>query len=207
MSAAFLRLSVAALLAGCVPQTDKTAQIPAGQPTVPRGVPVGADDIASRLDQDTLDLLARGAPAEQFSVTALDGTLPMDSDLVCLARTVYFESRGLGRTDQAAVAHVVLNRVRHQDYPGTICDVVKDGGAERPCQFSWYCDGRSDTPGNRPEYEAAIRVAHGVLNGEIDDPTDGANMFHNTSVNPRWARVAELKTRIGRHLFYYLRRR
>lgn len=137
----------------------------------------------------------------------LVGLEAMDSPLACLSRTVYFESRGLPRKDKAAVAHVVLNRVEHRDYPDTICGVVTDGGPSAPCQFSWYCDGRPDVPGHRAEYAVSVRVARDVLAGEIDDPTDGANMFHNTSVNPRWARVAELKTQIGRHRFYYLARR
>lgn len=147
------------------------------------------------------------SPRPEGPDAELVGLKAMDSELACLARTVYFESRGLPRKDQAAVAHVVLNRVAHRDYPDTICDVVTDGGPRAPCQFSWYCDGRSDVPRHRGEYATSVDVARNVLAGDIDDPTDGSNMFHNTSVKPRWSRVAELRARIGRHLFYFLGRR
>lgn len=131
----------------------------------------------------------------------------METDLVCLARTIYFEARGLGQRDMAAVGHVVLNRVEHADWPGTVCGVVRDGGPTPPCQFSWYCDGRSDRPGNLTVYKLTVDVARKVLAGDIADPTGGANMFHNTRVRPRWTQVAKPTARIGPHRFYYLQRR
>lgn len=137
----------------------------------------------------------------------LDGARPLDTDEVCLARTVYFEARGLPERDLAAVAHVVLNRVRHRDYPGTVCAVVREGGETPPCQFSWWCDGRSDRPRDRAEYARAVSVARAVLAGGTADPTGGAILFHNDRVRPAWARVARRTARIGPHTFYYLERR
>ena len=42
----------------------------------------------------------------------------------CLANAIYFEARGESLRGQAAVAQVVLNRVRNPTYPNTICGVV-----------------------------------------------------------------------------------
>ena len=46
---------------------------------------------------------------------------------------------------QAAVAQVILNRVRNPAYPNTICGVVyqNDDWCNR-CQFSFACDGIKD---------------------------------------------------------------
>src|SRR4051794_40469525 len=47
-----------------------------------------------------------------------------DDEQLCLAKAVYFESRGEKLEGQLAVAEVVLNRVASPEYPDTICGVV-----------------------------------------------------------------------------------
>ena len=80
-------------------------------------------------------------------------------ELRCLALNIYYEARGSNLADKAGVADVVLNRVKDTRYPNTICEVVHQG-KQKPswkdpnvmvmvrhmCQFSWYCDGKADTP-------------------------------------------------------------
>lgn len=128
----------------------------------------------------------------------------MTNPLVCLSRTIYFEARGQSDREMAAVGHVVINRARHTDFPDDICAVIRDGGETAPCQFSWWCDGRSDVAHNRREYRRAVKVARGILSGDIADPTNGANMFHNRQASPAWADAAEDRGRIGAQHFYYL---
>lgn len=132
---------------------------------------------------------------------------PMDRALVCMARNLYHEARGQSRKGQIAVGHVVMNRVRHRRYPNTVCGVIKQGGLKGPCQFSWYCDRRSNKPRDMKSYSRLLDLSLQILSGEVADPTNGANMFHSTAVRPRWARVAQSRGRIGAHLFYYLRGR
>jgi spore germination cell wall hydrolase CwlJ-like protein len=134
----------------------------------------------------------------------LDGTRPLTDPLVCLARTIYFEASGQGTEEMAAVGYVVVNRARDSDFPDDICAVIREGGETPPCQFSWWCDGRSDVATNREEYDRAVRVARGILDGTTADPSNGANMFHNLSASPGWAREAEKRGRIGDQIFYYL---
>jgi spore germination cell wall hydrolase CwlJ-like protein len=122
--------------------------------------------------------------------------------LLCLTQTVYFEARGRPEKDLRAVAHVVLNRVRHRRFPGTICGVVRQGGARGPCQFSWYCDGRSDKMRDGSERRRAEQVASAALAGSSQDPTGGAQFFHNQSVSPSWSRRLKRTVRIGPHTFY-----
>mgnify|MGYP003628329525 CR=1 FL=1 len=75
--------------------------------------------------------------------------------LMCLALNVYHEAKNQSLIGQIAVAQVVMNRVRDERYPDTVCEVVeqgptyswkKDYPVKNRCQFSWYCDGKSDKP-------------------------------------------------------------
>jgi len=85
--------------------------------------------------------------------------------LVCIAVAVYFEARGEPTAGQAAVAHVVRNRIESPEYPDNACDVVKQGyyWAGNPirdmCQFSFWCDGKSDNPRNTQLFYNALYIA------------------------------------------------
>ena len=63
--------------------------------------------------------------------------------LQCLAEAVYYEARSESEEGQRAVAQVVLNRVRHPAWPGSVCGVVYQGPlrAGGGCQFTFTCDG------------------------------------------------------------------
>jgi spore germination cell wall hydrolase CwlJ-like protein len=110
--------------------------------------------------------------------------------LVCLARTIYFEARGQSTKEMTAVGYVVVNRARDSQFPDDICAVIREGGETPPCQFSWWCDGRSDVAVNRREYNREIKLARGILSGNLTDPRTGANIFLNLQASPGWASVA-----------------
>lgn len=118
----------------------------------------------------------------------------------CLALAMYWEARGEGLEGIIAVGWTVLNRVRSRHFPDTPCAVVYQGGEQAPCQFSWWCDGRSDRPRERRSWQAALVIAAHLLVRPPKDPTRGALYFHSTSVEPGWKHVRT--ARIGRHVFY-----
>lgn len=121
----------------------------------------------------------------------------------CLALAVYFESRAESIEGQQAVAAVVLNRVRSEKFPDNICAVVHEGAGQRHrCQFSWYCDGRSDKPRDGSAWEQAVAIADSVIDGEVSDPTDGALYYHNTRVKPKWRKKLTKTAAIDNHIFY-----
>ncbi len=64
----------------------------------------------------------------------------------CLALSMCWEAKDQGREAMIAVGSVVLNRIASEDFPDTACEVVFEGGETPPCQFSWWCDGKSDRP-------------------------------------------------------------
>ena len=134
---------------------------------------------------------AADAPPPGFRADAKD----------CLVQTLYHEARGEGREGMLAVGAVVLNRKASVAYPDTICGVVKQSNDLGRCQFSWFCDGRSDA---LPE-GGAVRQAEAVaveLMAGTDDPTLGATSFHAARVRPAWADELEETVRIGSHVFY-----
>ncbi len=125
-------------------------------------------------------------------------------DLECLALNIYHEARSEPKLGQIAVAAVTLNRVADPEFPDSVCEVVLQGGP-RPkhrCQFSWWCDGKSDKPRDRTAWREAKSLAFQFLMNRHDDPTDGALFYHADYVNPRWASQMRTAAVIGRHIFY-----
>ncbi|MBK1723229.1 cell wall hydrolase [Thiocystis violacea] len=126
-----------------------------------------------------------------------------DADLRCLALNIYHEARSEPESGQIAVALVTLNRVGSNAFPGSICAVVKQGGTKRNrCQFSWWCDGRSDKPKDPQAWRRAMDIARRVLNDSVPDPTRGALYYHASYCSPSWSSAYKRTARIGQHLFY-----
>lgn len=155
---------------------------------------------AERLErsQSAQRLAARiGPAAEPFHGSALSSARELD----CLTQAVYFEARGEGTAGQAAVAQVVLNRVRHPAFPKSVCGVVFQGAASRGCQFSFACDG-SVRRGHEP---AAWRRAQGVaaraLSGYVAAEVGAATHFHAARVAPGWNGMVRVAA-VGQHVFY-----
>jgi spore germination cell wall hydrolase CwlJ-like protein len=125
-------------------------------------------------------------------------------ELRCLALNIYFEARGEPDRGKIAVGHVVLNRVESGRFPDTICAVVKQGGEDRrhKCQFSWWCDGRSDQPRERKAWRHSKALAQEIYWGMAADPTLGALWYHATYVAPKWRKRFAQTAVIGEHIFY-----
>ena len=140
----------------------------------------------------------------------------LETAFICLALNTYHEAKNQSLVGQIATAQVVMNRVEDNRFPNTICEVVKEGptrpswedpNKEYPikhrCQFSWYCDGKDDTPKNEKAWKTAQDVAFLVLYDKIKlDVTEGATHYHATYVKPSWAKTKTRTTRIESHIFY-----
>ena len=131
--------------------------------------------------------------------------------IVCLALNVYHEAKNQSLAGQIAVAEVVMNRVDDPRYPNNVCDVVKQGltykwkpsvPIRNQCQFSWYCDGKSDVAKEKYAWEESVSVAKGVYYGYLDAYLEGATHYHAYYVNPSWAETKTYITRIDDHIFY-----
>ena len=147
---------------------------------------------------------------EQTTVPLMD-----PSELECMSMNIYFEAATESTAGKLAVAQVTINRVKSRHYPNTICGVVYEGlhytaanGQQFPvrdrCQFSWYCDGKHDTPSGGKMWKQSEEVAMYVLeNTELLDITDGATHYHADYIpNPRWAIARHKTLQIDTHIFY-----
>ena len=135
--------------------------------------------------------------------TSVRAAEPHD-DIRCLAQTIYFEARGEPDTGKLAVGHVVMNRVLDRRFPTDVCEVVRQGGEERRylCQFTWWCDGRSDTPRDVRAWDQSLMFARMIYWGFTQDPTGGALWYHADYVAPYWKDAFKRGPKIGRHIFY-----
>jgi hypothetical protein len=127
-------------------------------------------------------------------------------ELVCLALNDYWEARSEVIAGRIAVARVVLNRAMDGRFPSNLCDVVKQTrtGQMHKCQFSWYCDGKADTPYDAKVWRDSLKIAAAVVQKDsaLPDPTDGALWYHADFIRPVWALGYESTTIIGTHVFY-----
>tara|TARA_B100000282_G_scaffold200865_1_gene147099 strand:- start:2491 stop:3180 length:690 start_codon:yes stop_codon:yes gene_type:complete len=170
--------------------------------------------------------------ASQIEVIKLTNDIPphllnRDPEAVCMALNIYYESRSDNLAGQYAVADVVLNRVQDSRYPNSICEVIKEGPVRESwktkkdpdlseserifnpirnmCQFSWWCDGKSDEPKDETGWAQAQYVAGNIMyNGKYRGITEGATHYHATYVKPKWRfdRGMNHIGRIGSHIFY-----
>jgi len=122
--------------------------------------------------------------------------------LSCIALNVYFEARSDNMSGQYAVAHVVLNRVQDNRWPNEVCEVVTQRNDSNVCQFSWYCDGKSDKPDDEYAWAYAQMVAADVLRGEVPDFTGGSTHYHAYYVKPYWADMMLYQGDYGSHYFF-----
>ena len=139
-----------------------------------------------------------------WASTPLPAATFSDREQQCLAAGIYFESRGEPVKGQAAVAQVILNRVRAPSYPNSICGVVyQNDNWRNRCQFSFACDGIKDRVASPSHWKMAKEVAMAVTAGKIWLPEVGSSThYHATYVNPRWAHKLKRMQQIGRHIFY-----
>jgi N-acetylmuramoyl-L-alanine amidase len=158
-------------------------------------------DVASVRESDSYKAARKAARNSRSSLSTQSRVNKVDPQSQrCLAMVLYWEARGEGRQGMVAVGSVVMNRVADHRFPDSVCAVVYQGGESPPCQFSWWCDGKSDYPSQRQSWVKATNVANNLLTARPKDPTDGALFFHNTSIRNPWDR--NLTARIGNHIFY-----
>ena len=142
----------------------------------------------------------------------------------CLAQNIYFEAGNQSLEGMAAVADVTINRVESSRYPNTICDVVKQGlkhpsgnMKRNKCQFSWYCDGKSDDIPvdslhmgineawkNSQHIASSMLIEYNLSKTNWLGITEGSTHYHAHYVVPNWINDNGMKRirQIGSHIFY-----
>jgi hypothetical protein len=126
-----------------------------------------------------------------------------DRAIDCLATAAWYEA-GNDPSGQRAVIQVVLNRLRHPNFPKSICGVVFQGAERKTgCQFSFTCDGSMRRRFPAPaSWSQARTLGESALNGAVDTDVRQATHFHADYVSPWWGPKLEQITKIGAHIFY-----
>lgn len=180
------------------PALDETATIePAPEIEVPSAAAVHAmapslPGAAPAADEPAA---VRGRPLAEL-VAELAGSETPDAESDCLARAVYYESKGEPLAGQLTVAEVILNRAGSGRFPSTICAVVR-----QPGQFSFVRRGHIPTPpAASRDWRTAVAIARIAIQDLADGAAPRALFFHARHVRPGWrhTRVAT----IGNHVFY-----
>lgn len=145
---------------------------------------------------------------------------PNDRD--ALIKTIAGEAGGEGPLGQAAVAHVIMNRLNAGGYGNSVYDIVHAPAAGTKPSSGWH-EFSLWNPVNKggnlqpqkldpssPQYTAIGDIVDQVHNGSIPDPTGGATHYWATSMGqnpPRswgpWGplAVAQNRTQIGNQIF------
>tara|TARA_Y100000310_G_scaffold153440_1_gene152853 strand:- start:36 stop:512 length:477 start_codon:yes stop_codon:yes gene_type:complete len=130
-------------------------------------------------------------------------------ELWCLTEAIYFEARDQGSRGMVAVGVVIQNRVKHQSYPSSICEVVRQGyyfngnPIRNKCQFSYWCDGKHERPSEKEAWTDAMYIAEILMSTKVNIiGLEKATHYHGTQVSPGWARDFNRCIQIGEHVFY-----
>lgn len=124
--------------------------------------------------------------------------------LACLAKNIFYEAGSESIKGQAAVAHVVMNRVKH-GFANTPCNVIYQKTTINDkliCQFSWVCEGKPEPNKNNYKYKVAQQVAYDVMVlGKYKEVVPNSTLFfHSININPVWPH--KQVAIIGGHVFY-----
>lgn len=126
----------------------------------------------------------------------------------CLTATLYYEAASESDDGMRGVAQVVLNRVRHPSFPGSVCGVVFQGSQRAiVCQFTFSCDGAMARAPSRPNWQRASRIAAEALAGRTFPAVGLATHYHTLAVWPSWGRSLAMTNVIGAHIFHRWRGR
>lgn len=120
----------------------------------------------------------------------------------CLTQAIYYEAATESDAGKAAVAQVILNRMRHPAYPNTVCGVIYQGSSRPGCQFSFACDGAMSRPPVPALWRRSAEIARAALAGHVETSVGMATHYHANYVLPRWAPKLTKVEQIGAHIFY-----
>lgn len=167
-----------------------------------KGIPVDGSASQPQTPGFSPTLLVPGPAAKPF-LLAGSAQDRMRASL-CLTSAIYYEAGQEPDEGQRAVAQVILNRVRHPAYPGTICGVVYQGTerADALCQFSFGCDGSGMRLPASSAWARAWRNAQAALSGAVYAPVGLATHYHTLAVNPTWSRALTPAAIVGAHIFF-----
>jgi hypothetical protein len=199
LSLAMLMGGGSAISSGVLPPEQQSGRLGSNclpeRPADDRGMRACISGLADRYGDSQSVSAAVAALRSSTSVSSEDDSL--DDPMACLGLNIYWEARDQNVAGQLAVAQVTMNRVNDPRYPDDVCEVVYDHK-----QFSWYWDGKSDTPKEKKAWERAMMVASAALHGSGHAELQGVTHYHAVYSQPYWMNYMTMVAMIGDHVFY-----
>ena len=123
----------------------------------------------------------------------------------CLAKAMYYEANGGKDSELLNVGHVVLNRVKNNKFPNSVCSVIAD--KKHTIQFPWYYQSKRGLDGKSYENIKVLakKLYSEFVNDTRRDTTNGSLFFHSKRINPKW-RYQRVSVNDSLHSFYKLGR-
>lgn len=153
--------------------------------------------------------VALAACSGSDDAAALDGpavtrasAVTQSVDYKCLREAVYHEAAANSLDGGRAVANVIMNRADDPRFPDTVCDVIAEGEDRGRCQFSYRCDGRSETFADGIKLANASQAAKQALENPDEDVSNGALYFHARWMKPGWFGTLTRTVTLGGNIFY-----
>jgi spore germination cell wall hydrolase CwlJ-like protein len=178
--------------------SEKQASLVGGPQQFEQVSPQQAQLINAKIPISTLP----NPSAEPF-VLPTDDSADRMSAVTCLTMAVYYEAASQSDQGEAAVAQVVLNRLRNPLFPKTVCGVVFQGSTlPTGCQFTFTCDGSLGRRPSKAGWERARRIAERALDGYVEKSVGDATHYHTVWVVPYWQSTVIKVAQVGAHIFY-----
>lgn len=127
-------------------------------------------------------------------------------EISCLAHNIYYEAGYESTEGKIAVGLVTLNRLADNDFPKSVCAVVRQK-TQGKCQFSWNCQ-RVRVPKYKGWHWAdSVRIARELLEGKDEYDVyrikySQALYFHHQHKKTDWDRVLVKIDSSGSNVFY-----
>lgn len=126
-----------------------------------------------------------------------------NTEIYCLAETIFRETRGTGVQEKILVGNVVYNRTKADGFADTLCGVMKQKG-----QFPWInvfsqAERMKTIKRDKHEFDESYVIASYIISRSIDDPTNGALFFHaRDGKSHSWTKGLR-KVKTTKHHIYY----
>lgn len=124
--------------------------------------------------------------------------------LNCMTEAIYFEAGGESIQGKIAVGSAIMNRVRDQRHPATVCEVVG-----KRFQFSYRNESvpsylRENNKLERDAYKDSFYIAALVLKDLVADNTNASTNYYNITAikdRPSWIDSCKDKRQIEKHTY------
>lgn len=160
--------------------------------------PVAIHAVAPAMPQSILETEDTQRDSRSLSelVSDYSGSETADAETECLARGIYWESKGEPLHGQLTVAEVIINRSESGRFASTICGVLRQRG-----QFSFVRGGHIPQPPQASrDWRTAVAIAQIARQDLADGAAPRALFFHARYARPGW-RLTRVAT-VGNHIFY-----